>query len=694
MSDLYNKLIFFIIITFNHASAYSGAVHEKMNLNAAENSNVGSFLLNTLNIEKGIGSVLKLNQKKIDIKGLIAEGGKIEDYSARWMNHFHDPLEDWNNAGLGIFQSSIIWGTGAGFAKANICSWDSARRYFYTYLTGKDYFGNLLAKTQENKEYYFAVCLQSIGQVMHLLQDASVPLHTRNDAHPFEATYETYTKNHLKDVQTILEQGGIKPNALLISDPQPDVSYAGLPPITGLFDRNQYNGGAIPPMDAAIGLAEYSNANFPTQDTMWKYPHPVQSDLNFDPDNWLNPVAVDAEDGVKDNRIYFGKSAGEPVEHLVAAAYWYSKLSEDNYMLQYAYLLDEKCFNDYSAKLIPRAAGYSTELLDYFFRGRIEISLPRDGFYALTSEPDYGFNQIKLRVKNTTPNNEEMNNGTIDLVVKYRLSQGDPFTNNISNTAREFSYVTVAEANGITGIPRDDFVELTFDLSHAPIPLWATDVYLQVVYKGQLGKEQDAVAVGFKDISEPSPIDMFNNCDKICLFGSWVNTDYEAVTLIDNPVNGGNGNGVADESDVYSHTLRDTYYLFWPDWWVGGVTNPDPAQGRYHYYVSMIYPGQVHRGIYVLTNYSYIYTYITYLYPTDYNDEYGHGPKANLCIRNAIKNQIEWSQYFNGYIRYVPNFKLFRGFETFTSNVIYPLAYPGPDHPCSFWDIKDSVWVN
>jgi hypothetical protein len=356
--------------------------------------------------------------------------------------------------------------------------------------------------------------------------------------------------------------------------------------------------------------------------------------------------------------------------------------------LYYAFILDEKCFGDYAAKLVPRAVGYSAELLDYFFRGNIEISIPRQGFYALTSGPAQGFNQVKLRVKNTTPNNEEMNNGSIELVVKYRLSQGDPFTSNYANTTWEFFYITAPEANSISSIPRNDFVELTFDLNQNPIPLWATDVYLQVVYRGQLGNEHDAVAVGFKDISEPTFIDLFNNFDKICLFGNWANSGDEAVSIIDNPANGGNGDGIADEWDVYPHNLKDTYYLLWPDWWVGGVTSPNPEQDIYNYHIPLVAPGDMHRGPYVLTNYTFIFTFLTSSDPTDPDDDYGHVIKGGLSIKNAIKNQIEWSYFHGYYIRYLPVFSVFRGKETRAFNVIYPLAYPGPDHPCSFWDLE------
>ena len=67
------------------------------------------------------------------------------------------------------------------------------------------------------------------------------------------------------------------------------------------------------------------------------------------------------------------------------------------------------------------------------------------------------------------------------------------------------TYVVVPVKNGIRSIPGDGSVELTFDLSEKPIPLWAINVFIRLVYHGQLGSEDGAVVVGFKDISEPTP---------------------------------------------------------------------------------------------------------------------------------------------------------------------------------------------
>lgn len=49
----------------------------------------------------------------------------------------------------------------------------------------------------------------------------------------------------------------------------------------------------------------------------------------------------------------------------------------------------------------------------------------------------------------------------------------------------------------------DEPIPLTFDFTDR-IPINAMDLYLQVVYRGKLGDEPDALVVGTKDISEPT----------------------------------------------------------------------------------------------------------------------------------------------------------------------------------------------
>ena len=70
------------------------------------------------------------------------------------------------------------------------------------------------------------------------------------------------------------------------------------------------------------------------------------------------------------------------------------------------------------------------------------------------------------------------------------------------------------DANGVpvTSLSLSNHTEVSFTFAQ-PIPINATDVYLQVVYRGVLGSENDAVVVATKDISEPSHFTIANTTD-------------------------------------------------------------------------------------------------------------------------------------------------------------------------------------
>jgi len=321
----------FLAITYNSLWAYDGEVHKKIDEYAAKPgvSELDSVLKAQLGMDEGIDTELKgkdANGKEItqEIWKWIAYGGAAEDYGkgkrgdkwynvlcTRGYNHFHDPLKDWDEAGFdkpglnhtywlcyGRYPiSSILWGLDPGrqdFPKNTTgdWSWGNAREHFY----------NALTEQYENvRNENFADCFRALGQVMHLLQDASVPLHTRNDFHtPFFCNIETYTLENIDS----LNYSAHPPDPVLLTDPQPQSNYSHLVPISGLFDRNQYNeGDDIPMNNNIIGLAEYSNANFLTNDTMWTYHHPKLSDTNSASIDWLNYESVVAADGNNDHRI-------------------------------------------------------------------------------------------------------------------------------------------------------------------------------------------------------------------------------------------------------------------------------------------------------------------------------------------------------------------------------------------------------
>jgi hypothetical protein len=192
--------------------------------------------------------------------------------------------------------------------------------------------------------------------------------------------------------------------------------------------------------------------------------------------------------------------------------------------------------------LIPRAVAYSAGLINYFFRGQMEISLPDEGVYgiidhnvAANSNPLMGgFPKVKVKLRNVTPAGidtsgnpvvEPMAEGmapTLIAVAKFHRntcyaadlsgeygSPGKDWTTCRSLVEEIVVSDPVPVPTGINSAPRP----VTFTFANR-IPISATDLYLQVIYRGRLGDELDAVVVATKDISEPRYIHTYARWDQ------------------------------------------------------------------------------------------------------------------------------------------------------------------------------------
>ena len=579
-------VIVIALIYFNSfAIAYDKEVHKKLNQEIANQSNIRNLLYNIgIKNDPNKPDILDNIIGNKTIKGWLSFGGEAEDYgywpkdspdNTRAFNHFHNPLKEWDDAGLDNFAlknlyfgnylrypvSTILWGLDYGRQDflmnfTGDWSWNKAKELFYIYLTGNNYQGDEIASTEAERNAYFADSLRAVGQVMHLLQDMSVPLHTRNDVHilPLSKnqkaswTYETYASDQINYLNYIAHF----PDKTLINIPNPDSAYYDISPVSGLFDRNQYDGSAALENNELIGLAEYSNANFFTDDTMWddknNYPYPSKEQTNYSESWWnINYIEqIDAEDGEKDNQIYITKqNADGSKTHLAVARYWIEEIAtsigsfviiDHGLNLKYGFEMNETCWKDNADALIPRAVGYSAALLDYFFRGNIEISATGDVVYSLVDDaisPQL-FTYIKAKLRNITPKEtdyagqvisyDQMGSGTLLAVAKYKKRtdyQEDLLTDPPEATSREnyLSYSMSAPIE-INSLDSGNSTEFTFDFSSNPIPIGITDLYLQVIFKGTLGNEvDDAIAIGMKDLNEPMHITVWNSTDRFYLDG-------------------------------------------------------------------------------------------------------------------------------------------------------------------------------
>ena len=440
-------------ITHKDLSKYAADLSILRLCNNAQDQNCN--YLKNVGLNMGLLEILEWNGnsriKKGKVEDWLREGAQLEDTSSfgfpllgttRSFNHFHNPLKPWDQAGLDDWvgplhytgQSSLLWAQDGTYQQNfpdKDSSWQKVREYYYLALT---------SLTDSMRQENFAKTFRGLGHQMHLLQDTAVPDHVRNDAHPEDAIFgklntniyfESWAKAKYDIINSIA--ANIDP-ALSFPIVNFDISYGGLVPITQLFDAEEYNG-TNPSVSLTQGLSEYTNANFFSGDTIFAaerysadhrhyFPYPKKSstDLQSYLAGTKPEEAVVAEDGDTDTGIWISKTSdGENVQHFVRTGKltkWYYNIFGEGELFYKTFYRDEKCHEDYAKLLIPRAVGYSAGLLDYFFRGKLQV----------TAVPIFYKNSIlylRVKIKNMTPN-ETMTDGTFTLTYSYRPTGGNP----------------------------------------------------------------------------------------------------------------------------------------------------------------------------------------------------------------------------------------------------------------------------
>lgn len=346
------------------------ATHEAINVRIVGGSFDGfstdSYLKNNLGFNNGIN-------ERVDNRRVwewLRDGGRYEDIPAwyliyrRSVNHFHNPITDRGFSGwfFGKFlsgESSRDW-----FQKSlgtqspgGYYSWHDARDYFYKGLT---------LPNKPEREKYFGETFRGLGQLMHLVQDLSVPAHARDDPHI--VGYEMWVRDN------------IDPSAVgLLSF---DTSILKIPTsglaIANIFDSNQYNG-TNPDLTAGknVGLSEYTNANFFSENTInsfnFFYPR-IEDNTPVVTKPYKGPGGFyDRQYFLKDRKGETNAGKGYLLSAVDYHDYWRKNNPGATIDLPIIPVLDENVYRDYASLLIPRAVGYSAGLLNYFFRGKLDV---------------------------------------------------------------------------------------------------------------------------------------------------------------------------------------------------------------------------------------------------------------------------------------------------------------------------------
>lgn len=440
--------------------------------------------------------------------GWLVKGSRTEDDIPRPVYHFHDPLKPLNDAGLfGMSLSSVLWSSldaddQEAFLKIPLLnkenwSWNDARKYFLKALT---------EPSAGDRETNFALTFQAIGHVMHLIQDASVPAHVRDDAHliacqavfflglpiichPDTDAFHPWAE---QNSQFISGLGVEKPASSLL-----------LFPLLKLIDTDIYDGtNPDSTVTLASGVAEFANANFFSDDTILKnYPHPNSADLS--------PLASDPQ-----YRSLSRNGGAFTIEHVARE----SVLSVDSLTIN-----DDAVFEDYARKLIPRAIGYSATLLEYFFRGLLQITGSSQG------------GSVSLTVKNES--NEAMSNGSSSIY--YEASNGT------RQKAADFPLTSV--------LPGGDSVSLPSFARPSDFAVGKEDEFI-VVFQGTLGLEVGAIAVGNLQI-----LDLAFASDRTGRFQVWTVQPGAPTATLRQVTTAGSGNQESRAPDWSARTNKIVY---------------------------------------------------------------------------------------------------------------------------------------
>lgn len=544
----------------------------------------------------------------------------------RVFGHFYDPINDDGLPSVPFVideqrVKSINWAMGVEeslapspnplLSRRNHFSWADARRAYFQALTYQTADATLAPLTDEIESevrlFFLATTVKALGQVLHVLQDGSQPQHSRLDAHnhsnhPFLSIFNKKLPRRMIEVYTNLRvtldlnlatNVDREPLRSMFTDASGNLENLPALPVGNypipqfavprrfMTTRTQAGGDVL---NERKGLFDYSNRGFFSEGTangrsnlqLRTLPSPP-------PDNvGASSALIDEGDGPEEDLAWTVPDAVAPgyIDAIDAAYLGKVPLGGINYFSAVSNRpvkvnLATRHYRNHANVLIPRAIAYSAGMLNYFFRGTLEIEPIEQKVFAVANQGEphtidgggwprktagggvFGFEKVRLKVRNTTdpitepgvggtPTAQSVTSGgqlyaiaryhrnlcykadlsgertqtfptpplVVGIITEPTCGALGPRTvfQDISVSA-PLAINSVADLPGGAGAPLPNSVEKTFDFSGDPIPINATDLILQVVYRGTLGEEPESVALGTLDVREPTIMTFWENTD-------------------------------------------------------------------------------------------------------------------------------------------------------------------------------------
>lgn len=359
------------------ANAYTVSTHMELSRIAVENSMLkrDPALLSDLGLGAyGTPEFVDTDGKVGNVTEIIAFGAQFEDddTTGRFLRHFYDPqFNNYAGRGLAGFSTSPDW---ALEDRGPIALQD------YSYEDARDaYLQALSCRTAPCRRDAFSLVFQTMGHVIHHIQDMGQPQHTRNDIHPIEPRnfYEKYTEGNNARIRDIIDANAY--------GDFPFAQYCPLP-------RNYWE--TLDGSSHYKGMAEFTGLNFVSMNSMYQistssstgftnhseFPEPSGNNLQVitEKRTWVTEtgaqvsgdidlIKASVRDDLKPSRntthgeaIVAAMSIFDP--HMGSRVPPMKILSVNSIVAESRYPI-----------LLPRIAAFSTDLIDYFFRGRIDM---------------------------------------------------------------------------------------------------------------------------------------------------------------------------------------------------------------------------------------------------------------------------------------------------------------------------------
>ena len=237
----------------------------------------------------------------LSIIGIIRFGARWEDDLSKLqaLRHFYDPVYeralDVAPSGTANSIKSPDWAlediaTYNGPVAAQIFSLRDARNYLYEALTYRN--PASVADSQNERRRKFGLTFQTLGHVMHHLQDMAQPQHVRNEPHCDDEVscrpladlldHKEFYAPSLYEKYTNEDGPGLRVRANLPFFAQgSDPTYPGPLAADGAMSPRRFWRTSPPGANIAAGrgIAEYTNRNFYSAATIGTYPSPPAKGL-------------------------------------------------------------------------------------------------------------------------------------------------------------------------------------------------------------------------------------------------------------------------------------------------------------------------------------------------------------------------------------------------------------------------------